>query len=46
MCYFCEAIVDFNGIQVKPFFYKTPLEGKWNEPLLTRYLALSLEQTF
>jgi len=45
MCYFTEAVVDFNGIQVKLFFCKTARKGKWNV-LLTTNLALNFEQAY
>jgi hypothetical protein len=45
MCYFTEAVVDFNGIQVKLFFCKTSRKGKWNV-LLTTDLALNFEQAY
>ncbi len=40
MCYFTKAVVDFNGIQVMLFFFKTSRKGKWNI-LLTTDLALN-----
>ena len=45
MCYFTEALVYFNGIQVKLFFCKTSRKGKWNV-LLTTDLALNFEQAY
>lgn len=44
-CYFCDAVVDFNGIQVKLFFCKTSRKGNWNV-LLTTDLALNFEQAY
>lgn len=44
-CYFSEAVVQFNGIQVKLFFCKTSRKGKWNV-LLTTDLALNFEQAY
>jgi len=44
-CYFSEAVVGFNGIQVKLFFCKTSRKGKWNV-LLTTDLALNFEQAY
>ncbi len=45
MCYFCDAVVDFNGIQVKLFFCKTSRKGRWSV-LLTTDLALNFEQAY
>ena len=44
-CYYCEAVVRFNGIQVKLFFCKTSRKGNWNV-LLTTDLALDFEQAY
>lgn len=44
-CYFSQAVVDFNGIQVKLFFSKTSRKGNWNV-LLTTNLALNFEQAY
>lgn len=44
-CFFSEAIVDFNGIQVKLFFCKTSRKGKWSV-LLTTNLELGFEQAY
>lgn len=44
-CYFSEAIVDFNGIEVKLFFCKTSRRGNWNL-LLTTDLTLIFEQAY
>lgn len=45
MCYFSEAVVEFNGIQVKLFFCKTSRKGNWRV-LLTTDLALNFEQAY
>ena len=45
MCYFTEAVVGFNGIQVKLFFSKTSRKGKWNV-LLTTDLALNFDHAY
>jgi hypothetical protein len=44
-CFFSEAMVDFNGIQVKLFFCKTSRKGKWNV-LLTTNKELGFEQAY
>jgi len=44
-CYYCEAVVGFNSIQVKLFFCKTSRKGNWNV-LLTTDLALDFEQAY
>ena len=44
-CFYSEAIVDFNGIQVKLFFSKTSRKGKWNV-LLTTNQELVFEQAY
>jgi len=45
MCYFSEAVVEFNGIRVKLFFCKTSRKGKWRV-LLTTDLALNFEKAY
>ncbi len=42
-CYYSEALVDFNGIEVKLFFSKTTKRGKWFV-LLTTDTNLRFEQ--
>jgi hypothetical protein len=44
-CFFSEAMVDFNGIQVKLFFCKTSRKGKWNV-LLTTNQELGFAQVY
>jgi hypothetical protein len=44
-CFLSEAMVDFNGIEVKLFFCKTSRKGKWNV-LLTTNLELGFEQAY
>jgi len=44
-CFFSEAMVGFNGIQVKLFFCKTSRKGKWNV-LLTTNQKLDFEQAY
>ena len=44
-CFFSEAMVDFNGIEVKLFFCKTSRKGKWNV-LLTTNQELGFEQAY
>ena len=44
-CFFSEAMVDFNGIQVKLFFCKTSRKGKWNV-MLTTNQKLDFEQAY
>ena len=44
-CFYSEAMVDFNGIQVKLFFCKTSRKGKWNV-LLTTNQELDFEQAY
>jgi hypothetical protein len=44
-CYYCEAVVGFNGIPVKLFFCKTSRKGNWNV-LLTTDLALNFKQAY
>jgi hypothetical protein len=44
-CFFSEAMVDFNGIEVKLFFCKTSRKGKWNV-LLTTNLDLGFTQAY
>lgn len=45
MCYFSEAVVEFNGIRVKLLFCKTSRKGKWRV-LLTTDLALNFEKAY
>ncbi|MBN1340929.1 MAG: transposase [Bacteroidales bacterium] len=45
MCFYGEAVVDFNGIGVKLFFCKTSRKGNWNV-LLTTNLELDFEQAY
>lgn len=44
-CYYCQALVDFNGIPVKLFFCKTSKRAKWHL-LLTTDLKLNFEQAY
>ena len=44
-CYYGEAVVDFNGIQVKLFFAKTTKKGRWSV-LLTTDINLKFEQAY
>jgi len=44
-CFYSEAMVDFNGIQVKLFFCKISRKGKWNV-LLTTNQELDFEQAY
>ncbi len=44
-CYYSEALVDFNGIEVKLFFSKTTKRGKWYV-LLTTDTTLKFEQAY
>ncbi len=44
-CYYCEALVDYKGIEVKLFFSKTSRRGKWSV-LLTTDLSLKFEQAY
>ena len=43
--YYCEQIVDFKGIQVKLFFFKTSKRGDWNG-VLTTNTKLTFEQAY
>ena len=43
--YYSEAIVDFKGIQVKLFFFKTSKRGKWHG-LLSTDLELTYEKAY
>ena len=43
--YYSEAIVDFKGIKVRIFFYKTSKRGKWHA-LLTTNLDLNYEKAY
>ncbi len=44
-CYYSEAIVNFNGIEVKLFFSKTSRKNKWTV-LLSTDLSLTFEQAY
>ena len=44
-CYYSEAIVDYKGVEVKLFFFKTSRKGKWSA-LLTTDLSLKFEKAY
>ncbi len=44
-CYYCEAIVNFKGVDVKLFFCKTSRRGRWRM-LLSTDLSVSFHQAY
>lgn len=44
-CYYCEAVVEMKGIEVKLFFSKTSHKGKWCV-LLTTDLSLNYQEAY
>jgi len=44
-CYYCEAVVEMKGIEVKLFFSKTSHKGKWGV-LLTTDLSLNYQEAY
>ena len=43
--YYCQQIVDFKGVEVKLFFFKTSRKGNWNA-VMTTNTKLTFEEAY
>ena len=43
--YYCQQIVDFNGVEVKLFYFKTSRKGNWNGVMTTK-TKLTFEEVY